>query len=80
MSDSRHRLIVKPLHPLFVAEITGIDLLAPLARDDLQASWDAFNELPLGKTVVIPPSRAPLWGAPHNAGAALYGPEFTVLV
>ena len=44
MPDVASRLSVKPLHPLFVAEITGIDLTRPLARDDLQAIWEAFNE------------------------------------
>jgi alpha-ketoglutarate-dependent 2,4-dichlorophenoxyacetate dioxygenase len=37
-------LSISPLHPLFVAEITGIDLTAPVARDDFRAIWDAFNE------------------------------------
>jgi alpha-ketoglutarate-dependent 2,4-dichlorophenoxyacetate dioxygenase len=38
------RLNVTPLHPLYVAEITGIDLTVPLAREDFRAIWDAFNE------------------------------------
>ena len=37
-------ITVKPLHPLFVAEITGIDLTAPLEREDFRAIWNAFNE------------------------------------
>lgn len=37
-------LSIKPLHPLFVAEITGIDLTVPVARDDFRVIWDAFNE------------------------------------
>jgi alpha-ketoglutarate-dependent 2,4-dichlorophenoxyacetate dioxygenase len=32
------------LHPLFVAEITDIDLTVPLAREDFRTIWDAFNE------------------------------------
>jgi alpha-ketoglutarate-dependent 2,4-dichlorophenoxyacetate dioxygenase len=44
MPDAASRLTVKPLHPLFVAEITGIDLAKPVPRDDLQRIWDAFNE------------------------------------
>jgi len=38
------RVIVKPLHPLFVAEVTGVDLTVPLAREDFLAIWQAFNE------------------------------------
>ncbi len=44
MSAVATRLTIKPLHPLFVAEVTGVDLTAPLARDDLAAIWAAFNE------------------------------------
>ena len=44
MPDNANRLTIKPLHPLFVAEITGVDLTRPLARNDLQTIWDAFNE------------------------------------
>jgi len=44
MSNVASRLTVKPLHPLFVAEITGIDLTEPVSRDDMQVIWDAFNE------------------------------------
>ncbi len=44
MSAVLNRLTVKPLHPLFVAEITGIDLTVPVAREDFRAIWDAFNE------------------------------------
>ncbi|MPZ41946.1 MAG: TauD/TfdA family dioxygenase [Betaproteobacteria bacterium] len=44
MPDVANRLTVKPLHPVFVAEITGIDLTQPVSRDDLQVIWDAFNE------------------------------------
>lgn len=39
-----NRLNVRSLHPLFVAEITGIDITAPVSRDDFRAIWDAFNE------------------------------------
>jgi alpha-ketoglutarate-dependent 2,4-dichlorophenoxyacetate dioxygenase len=44
MPDNASRLTIKPLHPLFVAEITGIDLTQPVSRSDLQTIWDAFNE------------------------------------
>ena len=44
MSNVASRPTVRRLHPLFVAEITGIDLLQPLAREDMQVIWDAFNE------------------------------------
>lgn len=44
MSAVLSRLTVKPLHPLFVAEVTGVDLTVPLAREDLLAIWNAFNE------------------------------------
>jgi len=37
-------ITVKPLHPLFVAEITGVDLTVPVAREDFRVIWDAFNE------------------------------------
>lgn len=38
------RLAIKRLHPLFVAEVTGIDLTVPVPREDFRAIWDAFNE------------------------------------
>jgi alpha-ketoglutarate-dependent 2,4-dichlorophenoxyacetate dioxygenase len=44
MSAVVTRLTVKPLHPLFVAEVTDIDLTVPVARDDFRAIWEAFNE------------------------------------
>jgi alpha-ketoglutarate-dependent 2,4-dichlorophenoxyacetate dioxygenase len=44
MSDLATRLSIRSLHPVFVAEITGIDLTVPVAREDFQAIWDAFNE------------------------------------
>ena len=44
MSNVASRLTIKPLHPLFAAEITGIDLTQPVPRDDLQVIWNAFNE------------------------------------
>ena len=43
MSAVLNRLSIKPLHPLFVAEVTGIDLTVPVSRDDMRAIWDAFN-------------------------------------
>ena len=36
--------VVKPLHPLFVAEITAIDLTLPVSRDAMRIIWEAFNE------------------------------------
>jgi len=44
MSAVLSRIKVKPLHPLFVAEVTGVDLTVPLAREDFLAIWAAFNE------------------------------------
>jgi hypothetical protein len=32
MSTLKTRLIIKRLHPLFVAEVTGIDLTVPVPR------------------------------------------------
>ena len=36
-------LTIKPLHPLFVAEVTGVDLKT-VSRDEFRAIWDAFNQ------------------------------------
>jgi alpha-ketoglutarate-dependent 2,4-dichlorophenoxyacetate dioxygenase len=44
MNEVASRVRIKPLHPLFVAEITGIDLTAPVSREDFRTIWDAFNE------------------------------------
>lgn len=44
MPAVRNRISVTPLHPLFVAEITGIDITVPVAREDFRVIWDAFNE------------------------------------
>ena len=44
MTELATRISVKPLHPLFVAEITGIDLTVPVSREDFRTIWDAFNE------------------------------------
>lgn len=44
MSAVASRIQVKKLHPLFVAEVTGVDLTVPISRDDLEAIWQAFNE------------------------------------
>ena len=44
MTTLETRLTIKRLHPLFVAEVTGIDLTVPMAREDFRAIWDAFNE------------------------------------
>lgn len=38
------RLSIKPLHPVFVAEVTGVDLTAPLSPEEKRAIWAAFNE------------------------------------
>jgi len=44
MTTLKTRITVKRLHPLFVAEVTGIDLTAPIPREDFRTIWDAFNE------------------------------------
>jgi len=44
MTTLKTRPTVRRLHPLFVAEVTGIDLSAPIPREDFRAIWDAFNE------------------------------------
>ena len=38
------RLSVKRLHPLFVGEVTGIDLTRPVPREAFRTIWEAFNE------------------------------------
>ena len=44
MPELATRLSIRSLHPLFVAEITGIDLTVPVTREDFRSIWDAFNE------------------------------------
>ena len=44
MSAVLNRINIKPLHPLFVAEITGVDFTVPVSSDDFRAIWDAFNQ------------------------------------
>jgi alpha-ketoglutarate-dependent 2,4-dichlorophenoxyacetate dioxygenase len=44
MPELATRPTIRTLHPLFVAEITDIDLTVPLAREDFRTIWDAFNE------------------------------------
>lgn len=44
MASVASRPSIKPLHPLFVAEVTGVDLTVPLSPEDKQAIWQAFNE------------------------------------
>jgi alpha-ketoglutarate-dependent 2,4-dichlorophenoxyacetate dioxygenase len=44
MAAIANRVKVRQLHPLFVAEITGIDITVPIERDDFRIIWDAFNE------------------------------------
>ena len=38
------RLTVKRLHPLFIGEVTGIDLTRPITREAFRTIWEAFNE------------------------------------
>jgi alpha-ketoglutarate-dependent 2,4-dichlorophenoxyacetate dioxygenase len=44
MSTVADRITIKRLHPLFVAEVTGIDCAAPMSAEDFRTIWDAFNE------------------------------------
>jgi alpha-ketoglutarate-dependent 2,4-dichlorophenoxyacetate dioxygenase len=44
MDTLKTRLAVNRLHPLFVAEVTGIDLTVPMSREDFRTIWEAFNE------------------------------------
>jgi alpha-ketoglutarate-dependent 2,4-dichlorophenoxyacetate dioxygenase len=44
MSAVASLLTIKALHPLFVAEITGVDLTVPIEREDFRTIWEAFNE------------------------------------
>ena len=44
MDTPASRITIKRLHPLFVAEVTGIDLAVPVPREDFRTIWDAFNE------------------------------------
>src|SRR5688572_1087397 len=44
MTELATRIAVKPLHPLFVAEVTGLDCSAPISREDFRTIWEAFNE------------------------------------
>ena len=44
METLKTRITVKRLHPLFVGEVTGIDLTAPMSREDFRTIWEAFNE------------------------------------
>jgi alpha-ketoglutarate-dependent 2,4-dichlorophenoxyacetate dioxygenase len=44
MSAPASRITISKLHPLFAAEVTGIDLSVPIAQDDLNTIWQAFNE------------------------------------
>ena len=38
------RLTIKPLHPLFVAEVTGIDLTVPVPREEFRAICEASSK------------------------------------
>lgn len=44
MDTLKSRIGIKRLHPLFVAEVTGIDLTVPVPREDFRMIWEAFNE------------------------------------
>ncbi len=44
MATVNTRLTIKRLHPLFVGEVTGIDLTRPIPRDEFRTIWEAFNE------------------------------------
>jgi len=44
MSTVATRITIKRLHPLFVAEVTGVDCSARISREDFRAIWEAFNE------------------------------------
>jgi alpha-ketoglutarate-dependent 2,4-dichlorophenoxyacetate dioxygenase len=44
MDTVKTRITINRLHPLFVAEVTGIDLTVPIPREDFRTIWDAFNE------------------------------------
>lgn len=44
MTTLETRLAIKRLHPLFVAEVSGIDVTVPVPREDFRAIWEAFNE------------------------------------
>ena len=44
MTEVATRIKIRKLHPLFVAEITGVDVTVPVSRDDFRVIWDAFNE------------------------------------
>ncbi len=47
MGTLETQFILNRLHPLFVAEVTGIDLTAPISREDFRAIWEAFNAHPI---------------------------------
>ena len=44
MTAVKTRININRLHPLFVAEVTGIDLTVPIPREDFRTIWEAFNE------------------------------------
>jgi alpha-ketoglutarate-dependent 2,4-dichlorophenoxyacetate dioxygenase len=44
MDTLETRIAIKRLHPLFVAEVTGIDLTRPISPQDFRTIWEAFNE------------------------------------
>jgi alpha-ketoglutarate-dependent 2,4-dichlorophenoxyacetate dioxygenase len=44
MASLATRVSIERLHPVFVAEVLGVDLTLPLSPQDKRAIWDAFNE------------------------------------
>jgi alpha-ketoglutarate-dependent taurine dioxygenase len=44
MSTVATRITINRLHPLFVAEVIGLDCSAPMSREDFRTVWEAFNE------------------------------------
>jgi len=44
MDTIKSRICIERLHPLFVAEVTGIDLTVSVPREDFRLIWEAFNE------------------------------------
>jgi alpha-ketoglutarate-dependent 2,4-dichlorophenoxyacetate dioxygenase len=44
MTSVATRITVNRLHPLFVAEVIGLDCSGPISREDFRTIWEAFNE------------------------------------
>lgn len=47
MTALKNRLAVKRLHPLCVAEVTGIDLAVPIPSEDFRAICGKWGQTPL---------------------------------